>query len=137
MNNDNIDNDNIDNDNMNNEKKGLLLKSNGDIEEYTIDMTPHTNNIGKLLDDKVSFIGQLLREPEKTNAVLMFGKNAEEKGLEKNKCVLPLPFEDEIFGDIFIIGMNAESDPEDFGKEDLDEYNKKYESLYKVKYCGL
>ena len=60
-----------------NEKTGLLLKSNGEIEEHTIDMTPHTNNIGKLLNDKVSFIGQLLREPERTNAVLMFGKNAQ------------------------------------------------------------
>ena len=97
-----------------NEKTGLLLKSNGEIEEHTIDMTPHTNNIGKLLNDKVSFIGQLLREPERTNAVLMFGKNAQEKGLEKNKCVLPLPFEDDIYGDIFIIGMNSDSDPESF-----------------------
>ena len=120
-----------------NEKTGLLLKSNGDIEEHTIDMTPHTNNIGKLLNDKVSFIGQLLREPERTNAVLMFGKNAQEKGLEKNKCVLPLPFEDDIYGDIFIIGMNSDSDPESFLIDDLDEYDTNYESLYKSKYHDL
>lgn len=120
-----------------NEKTGLLLKSNGEIEECKIDMTPHTNNIGKLLDDKVSFIGQLLREPEKTNAVLMFGKNAEEKNLDKNKCVLPKPFDDNIFGDVFIIGMNSESDPEDFTSKDLDEYNENYESFYKEKYVGL
>tara|TARA_B100001175_G_scaffold288173_1_gene271142 strand:+ start:2446 stop:2817 length:372 start_codon:yes stop_codon:yes gene_type:complete len=120
-----------------NEKTGLLLKSNGDIEEHTIDMTPHTNNIGKLLNDKVSFIGQLLREPERTNAVLMFGKNAQEKGLEKNKCVLPLPFEDDIYGDIFIIGMNSDSDPESFLIDDLDEYDTNYETLYKSKYHDL
>mgnify|MGYP001223397310 CR=1 FL=1 len=121
----------------NNEKTGLLLKSNGEIEEHTIDMTPHTNNIGKLLNDKVSFIGQLLREPERTNAVLMFGKNAQEKGLEKNKCVLPLPFEDDIYGDIFIIGMNSDSDPESFLIDDLDEYDTNYETLYKSKYHDL
>ena len=120
-----------------NEKTGLLLKSNGEIEEHTIDMTPHTNNIGKLLNDKVSFIGQLLREPERTNAVLMFGKNAQEKGLEKNKCVLPLPFEDDIYGDIFIIGMNSDSDPESFLIDDLDEYDTNYETLYKSKYHDL
>ena len=121
----------------NNEKTGLLLKSNGEIEEHTIDMTPHTNNIGKLLNDKVSFIGQLLREPERTNAVLMFGKNAQEKGLEKNKCVLPLPFEDDIYGDIFIIGMNSDSDPESFLIDDLDDYDTNYETLYKNKYHDL
>jgi hypothetical protein len=121
----------------NNEKTGLLLKSNGEIEEHTIDMTPHTNNIGKLLNDKVSFIGQLLREPERTNAVLMFGKNAQEKGLEKNKCVLPLPFEDDIYGDIFIIGMNSDSDPESFLIDDLDDYDTNYETLYKSKYHDL
>ena len=120
-----------------NEKTGLLLKSNGEIEEHTIDMTPHTNNIGKLLNDKVSFIGQLLREPERTNAVLMFGKNAQEKGPEKNKCVLPLPFEDDIYGDIFIIGMNSDSDPESFLIDDLDEYDTNYETLYKSKYHDL
>lgn len=120
-----------------NKKTGLLLKSNGEIEECEIDMTPHTNNIGKLLDDKVSFIGQLLREPEKTNAVLMFGKNAEEKKLDKNKCTLPKPFDDNIFGDVFIIGMNSESDPEDFTLNDFNEYNENYESFYKKKYHDL
>tara|TARA_Y100000741_G_scaffold184994_1_gene140571 strand:- start:1750 stop:2538 length:789 start_codon:yes stop_codon:yes gene_type:complete len=117
---------------------GVLLKASGEVREVEVDMTPYTNNIGKkIICDKVSFIGQLLREPEKTNAVLMYGLNAKDKGLQKNRSMIPEPFKNSIYGDIFIIGMNSNSDPEDFKFEDYDEYNENYESFYKKKYFDL
>ena len=117
---------------------GVLLKASGEVKEIKVDMTPYTNNIGKhIICDKVSFIGQLLREPEKTNAVLMYGLNAKDKGLPKNRSMIPEPFKNPVYGDIFIIGMNANSDPEDFNFEDYDDYNENYESFYKKKYFDL
>ena len=114
---------------------GVIIKASGEVREVSVDMTPYTNNIGKyVLNDKVSFIGQLLREPERTNAVLMYGKNAEEKGLDKNKGHVPRPFDNNIYGDIFILGMNESSDPENFTIEDFNEYNKNYDTIYKSKY---
>jgi len=118
---------------------GVLLKASGEVREVEVDMTPYTNNIGKkIICDKVSFVGQLLREPEKTNAVMIYGLNAKEKGLSKNRSMIPEPgFKNPIHGDIFIIGMNSNSDPEDFKFEDYDEYNENYESFYKKKYYDL
>ena len=114
---------------------GVIIKASGEVREVSVDMTPYTNNIGKyVLNDKVSFIGQLLREPERTNAVLMYGKNAEENGLDKNKGHAPRPFDNNIYGDIFILGMNESSDPENFTVEDFNEYNKNYDTIYKSKY---
>ncbi len=114
---------------------GVIIKASGEVREVSVDMTPYTNNIGKyVLNDKVSFIGQLLREPERTNAVLMYGKNAEENGLDKNKGHVPRPFDNNIYGDIFILGMNESSDPENFTIEDFNEYNKNYDTIYKSKY---
>lgn len=116
------------------EKIGLLLKTNGEMIEYKIDMSEHTNNIGCLLNDKITFLGQLLREPEKTNAIIMYGKNAYKKGLEKNKAELLEPFENDIYGDIFIISMDENSEPDDFILNDYKEYKENYECLYKKKY---
>lgn len=114
---------------------GVIIKASGEVREVSVDMTPYTNNIGKyVLNDKVSFIGQLLREPERTNAVLMYGKNAEENGLDKNRGHVPRPFDNNIYGDIFILGMNESSDPENFTVDDFNEYNKNYDTIYKSKY---
>ena len=89
---------------------GLLLKSSGIIEEVILDMSEHTNNIGILLNDKLTFLGQIVREPEKINAIIIYGKNAELKNLEINKCKLPEPFEEcKVHGDIFIICINLKS----------------------------
>ena len=127
-----------DSDDMSHINVGVLLKASGEVKEIEVDMTPYTNNIGKhIICDKVSFIGQLLREPEKTNAVIMYGLNAKDKGLPKNRGMIPDPFKNHVYGDIFMIGMNANSDPEDFKFEDYDEYNENYESFYKKKYFDL
>ena len=104
-------------------RTGVLLKTNGSIEEVTLDMSEHTNNIGILLNDKLTFLGQLNREPEKINAVIMYGKNSENRQLEINKCKLPEPFHEEIVhGDMFIICMDENSEPQNFILEDYNEY---------------
>ena len=115
-------------------KKGLLLKINGDIIEYELDMSLYTNNIGKLLNDKITFLGQILREPEKTNAVIIYGVNSKKNDLEKNKCVLPKPFVNDIHGDIFIISMDTNSEPQNFTLNDYNDYVKNYDLIYKKKY---
>jgi hypothetical protein len=103
-------------------RTGLLLKSSGIIQEIELDMTEHTNNIGILLNDKLTFLGQIVREPEKINAIIIYGKNAELKKLEINKCKLPEPFEEcKVHGDIFIICMDEQSEPQNFT---LDDYNE-------------
>jgi len=103
-------------------RTGLLLKSNGNIEEIELDMSENTNNIGILLNDKLTFLGQLNREPEKINAVIMYGKNSENRQFEINKCKLPEPFNEEIiYGDMFIICMDENSEPQDFTLNDYNE----------------
>lgn len=113
---------------------GLLLKTNGDIIETNIDMSLHSNNIELLLDDKITFLGQILREPERTNAIIIYGKNSIKKNLPKNKCILPEPFQNDIYGDIFIISMDINSEPSNFNLEDYNDYIKNYDFVYKNKY---
>lgn len=113
---------------------GLLLTSDGKYIEKELDMTEGKNSIGELLDDKITFLGQILREPEYTNAIIMYGKNAETFKKDKNKCIVPLPFENIIYGDIFIICMNKDSEPENFTLKDYNEYMREYFEIYEKKY---
>ena len=115
-------------------KKGLLIYTNGTTEEKTLDMTEDTNNISILLGDKLTFIGQILREPDKCNAVIMNGINSKNNGKLINRCVIP-PFNEEVYGDIFIICMDENSEPQDFKMEDLEEYIKNFDEKYKKNYC--
>ena len=115
-------------------KTGLLIYTNGTTEEKTLDMTEDTNNISILLDDKLTFIGQILREPDKCNAVIMNGINSKNNGKLLNRCVIP-PFNEEVYGDIFIICMDENSEPQDFKMEDLEEYIKNFDEKYKKNYC--
>ena len=114
-------------------KTGLLIYTNGSTEEKTLDMTEDTNNISILLDDKLTFIGQILREPEKCNAVIMNGINSKNNGKLINRCVIP-PFNEEVYGDIFIICMDENSEPQDFTIQDYNEYNLNYDTIYKKNY---
>ena len=113
---------------------GLLLKTNGDIKEITLDMSLYTNNISLLLNDKLTFLGQILREPHYTNAVILYGKNSLKKNLPKNTCIIPKPFINDIYGDIFIISMDKNSEPQDFTIQDYNEYNLNYDTIYKKNY---
>tara|TARA_Y100000741_G_scaffold223731_1_gene170795 strand:- start:1371 stop:1730 length:360 start_codon:yes stop_codon:yes gene_type:complete len=110
---------------------GLLLKTNGTIQEITLDMSLHTNNISLLLQDKLTFAGQILREPTNINAVIMYGANSQKKNLPKNTCILPKPFDDiTIYGDIFIISMDNNSEPQNFTIQDYNDYNLHYDTIY-------
>ena len=113
---------------------GLLLKTNGDIREITLDMSLHTNNISLLFNDKLTFLGQILREPYYTNAVIIYGKNSLKKNLPKNISILPKPFINDIYGDIFIISMDNNSEPQNFTIQDYNEYNLNYNTIYKKYY---
>ena len=114
-------------------KTGLLIYTNGTTEEKTLDMSEYTNNISILLGDKLTFIGQILREPDKCNAVIMNGINSKNNGKLLNRCIIP-PFNEEIYGDMFIICMDENSEPQDFTMEDLEEYIKNFEEKYKKNY---
>ena len=115
-------------------KTGLLIYTNGTTEEKTLDMSEDTNNISILLGDKLTFIGQILREPDKCNAVIMNGINSKNNGKLLNRCIIP-PFNEEVYGDIFIICMDENSEPQDFKMEDLEEYIKNFDEKYKKNYC--
>ena len=50
-----------------------------------------------------------------------------------NRCIIP-PFNEEVYGDIFIICMDENSEPQDFKMEDLEEYIKNFDEKYKKNY---
>ena len=102
-------------------KTGLLIYTNGTTEEKTLDMSEDTNNISILLGDKLTFIGQILREPDKCNAVIMNGINSKNNGKLLNRCIIP-PFNEEIYGDMFIICMDEIVNHKII--KDLEEYIK-------------
>lgn len=114
-------------------KTGVLINTDNTLENISLDMTQGTNSIGGLLNDKLTFIGQILREPEKCNAVIMNGKNSQTNSLEQNNFNIP-PFNTIVFGNIFIICMDDNSEPHDFTIDDLNEYIENYESKYKKNY---
>ena len=109
----------------------VILKEDGEIKELLIDMDEKKNELGLYMQDKLSFIGQINREDtenmkdKKTNIILIKGLNSEKKGKKINKCKLPKPFDiEKIFGDIILLPMNNEIQPENIY---LKEY---YELIY-------
>ena len=118
---------------MTNIKTCILITPDNTISNIELDMTEHTNNISELLNDKLTFVGQILREPNKCNAVIINGKNSKLKNLDKNKYYIP-PFDEDVYGSMFIICMDENSEPQDFTKNDLEEYIENYETLYKKNY---
>lgn len=118
---------------MSNIKTGVLIYSNNTKKQISLDMAEDTNNISILLNDKLTFVGQLLREPDKCNAVIMNGINSKNKGKDINNCVIP-PFNETIYGEMFIICMDENSEPQDFTLEDFDEYIDNFEVKYKKNY---
>lgn len=114
-------------------RKGLLINTNNEKKEFIINMEEGTNNISILLNDKITFVGQILREPDKCNAIIMNGLNSKNLNLEKNICQIP-PFTETVYGEIFIICMDENSIPQDFTLEDFNDYITNYESKYKQNY---
>ena len=94
--------------------KAVLIHENVDnIEEIDLDISPHKNEIFKLLEGRQTFIGQW---PE-IDVVIM----KPEDGKVKNDNILPNPFDVEIvYGKILLVRMDENSEPQDFT---LEEYN--------------
>ena len=102
----------------------VVLQEKGNIIEEQIDMNKDKDELGIYLQDKISFIGQIIREEDnkknKSNIILMKGLNAKNKGKQINKCKLPMPFDkEEIYGDIILLPMNSDIKPENIF---IDEY---------------
>lgn len=118
-------------------KKGLLIYTNGSTEEKMIDMAEYTNYISILLNDKITFRRQLLREPYKCNAVIVNGVNSQNNGNLINRCIIPPfdeTFDETLYGDIFIICIDENSKPQDFTMNDFEEYINNFETKYKKNY---
>jgi tRNA G37 N-methylase Trm5 len=95
----------------------IVLQEKGNIIEEKIDMNKDKDELGIYLQDKISFIGQIIREEDnnknKSNIILIKGLNAKNKGKRINKCKLPIPFDkEEIYGDIILLPMNSDIKPE-------------------------
>ena len=91
----------------------ILLKENGNITEIKLDMDANKNELGNYLQDKLTFLGQIVREPEKTNIIIISGLNSQKLNKGINQCKLPIPFDKEIvYGDIVLLPMNEQSQPE-------------------------
>ena len=85
-----------------------------DLFKKIIDMDEDKNELGLYLNDKLSFVGQVIREdnePKKTNIIIIKSLNNKNKNI--NKCKLPSPFNEEvIYGDIILLPMNENIQPE-------------------------
>jgi len=91
----------------------IVLKENGNIIEIKLDMDANKNELGDYLQDKLTFLGQIIREPKKTNIIIISGLNSQKLNKGINKCKLPVPFDkDIVYGDIVLLPMNEKSEPE-------------------------
>jgi|TARA_B110000305_G_C18954950_1_gene410098 hypothetical protein len=92
--------------------KAILIHENMDnIREIDLDITPHKNEIFKLLEGRQTFIGQW---PE-IDVVIM----KPEDGKLKNANTLPIPFDvEDVYGKILLVRMDENSDPQDFTLEE-------------------
>jgi len=95
----------------------VVLQEKGHIIEEKINMDKDKNELGIYLQDKISFIGQIIREDDnknnKSNIILIKSLNGKNNGKQINKCKLPMPFDkEEIYGDIILLPMNSNIKPE-------------------------
>ena len=85
----------------------LIHEKLGNIEQINRDITPHKNEIFKLLGGRQTVIGQW---PD-IDVVIM----KPEYGETKNENVLPHPFKNEnVYGKILLVRMDEYSEPQDF-----------------------
>ena len=91
----------------------LIREKRGDVVEIELDISPHKNEIFKILEGRQTFIGQC---PD-IDVVIM----KPEDGKVKNENNLPHPFDvEDVYGKILLVRMDENSEPQDFT---LDEYN--------------
>jgi hypothetical protein len=98
-----------------NNRAVLIHEKHGEIEEIDLDISPMKNQIFKLLRGRQTFIGQW---PD-IDVVIMKA----EGGVSKNENTLPRPFSnEEVFGKILLVRMDANSDPQDFTKVEYESF---------------
>tara|TARA_R110001606_G_scaffold3987_3_gene19001 strand:+ start:1545 stop:1868 length:324 start_codon:yes stop_codon:yes gene_type:complete len=97
--------------------KAILIREKlGDIIEIDLDISPHKNEIFKILEGRQTFIGQW---PD-IDVVIM----KPEDGKMKNENILPHPFDaEEVYGKILLVRMDENSEHRNFT---LNEYNSFY-----------
>tara|TARA_R100000908_G_scaffold58216_1_gene34250 strand:- start:3430 stop:3753 length:324 start_codon:yes stop_codon:yes gene_type:complete len=103
--------------------KAILIHEDvGNVEEIDLDISPHKNEIFKLLEGRQTFIGQW---PE-IDVVIM----KPEDGEVKNENTLPNPFDvEDIFGKILLVRMDENSDPQDFTLEEYKSFSTRHKRL--------
>lgn len=95
----------------------LIHEKFGKLTEINLDISPHKNEIYKLLNDRATFIGQW---PE-IDVVILKPENGE----VKNENILPSPFNTEnVYGKILLIRMDEKSEPQDFTLREYRRYKR-------------
>lgn len=98
--------------------KAILIREKlGDMIEINLDISPHKNEIFKLLEGRQTFIGQW---PD-IDVVIM----KPEDGKVKNENTLPHPFDtEEIYGKVLLVRMDEYSEPRDFTLREYRRYKR-------------
>ncbi len=95
----------------------LIHEKLGDIVEIDLDISPHKNEIFKLLEGGQTFIGQW---PD-IDVVIM----KPEDGKMKNENILPHPFDvEEVYGKILLVRMDENSEHQDFTLNEYGRYKR-------------
>ena len=104
-------------------KKAVLINEKlDDIIEIDLDITPHKNEIFKILGGPQTFIGQW---PD-IDVVIM----KPEDGKVKNENTLPPPFDTEdVYGKILLVRMDEHSEPQDFTLKEFESFCLRHKRL--------
>ena len=97
--------------------KAILIREKlGDMIEINLDISPHKNEIFKLLEGRQTFIGQW---PD-IDVVIM----KPEDGKVKNENTLPHPFTPKKFRKDLLVRMDEYSEPRDFTLREYRRYKR-------------
>lgn len=103
--------------------KAILIREKvGDIIEIDLDITPHKNEIFKILEGPQTFIGQW---PDIDVVILK-----SEVAKVKNENTLPHPFDmEDTNGKILLVRMDAHSEPQDFTLQEYHSFLGRHKRL--------
>jgi len=97
----------------------LINEKRNDIHEIHVDISPHKNEIFKILRGKASFLGQW---PDEQVVIIKTEPDESLTDLTLNTNRLPRPFTNmSVYGRILLIRMDENADPQDFT---LKEYTR-------------
>mmetsp|Transcript_25516 Transcript_25516/g.41178 ORF Transcript_25516/g.41178 Transcript_25516/m.41178 type:complete len:258 (+) Transcript_25516:19-792(+) len=100
--------------------QAVVMEASGALKEITIDMTPKKNKVAEVLGGPATFVGQY----RKGGVVLMQLRDPTEKDAEnKGEFLFPVKLgvaEEPVRGDVLMLRMNKDAEPEDFTLEDYE-----------------